>query len=159
MYFAPYFLARSERVERSQRADFQRFNAVLHVVHGAGRRGEMKNVIHAAHVIGLIHVLLHKLKARLILQVVNVAQAAGKQIVHAHNVIAFRQQRIAQMRPHKSRSARHQYPHRRFSLSSNLSSCLLERADRKSKDKQKSALVQPFYRSPAPCCSLLLPPQ
>ena len=62
----------------------------------------------------LIDVLLRKLKARFVLQVLNVAQAAGQQIVHAYYAVAFTKQRIAKVRSHKSRSACHQYPHRSF---------------------------------------------
>src|SRR5947209_20268083 len=74
----------------------------------------MEHIIHAAYVVRLVHVLLHKLKARFILQMVNVAHAAREQVVHTDNVVALSQQRITQMRPNKSCSACHQYAHKKF---------------------------------------------
>src|ERR1051325_3892418 len=89
-------------MEGAKRAYLQRLNPVLHVIDRTGRRGEMQDVVHGAQVVRLVHVLPGELKARLVLQVRDVTQAAGQQVVDTDHLMAFRQKRIAKVRADKA---------------------------------------------------------
>src|SRR6266705_940744 len=84
---------------------------MLHVIHWAGRRSKMENVIHRPQVVGFIHILSDEFKSGVTLQVRDVAHAAGNEIVHAHHAMALSQKRITKMRSDKPCAARHQYTH------------------------------------------------
>src|ERR1051326_6960707 len=97
-------------MQRAERTGFQRLNAVLHVVHGAGRTGKVENVVHLAAIEWLVDIQLAELKSRIPAQMLQVGSLAGDQVVDRKNVIPFRQQRVAQVRAKKSCTPRDQRP-------------------------------------------------
>ena len=84
---------------------------MFQVVDGAGGRSEVKNVIDLAEVKRPAHILFPKLETRLVTQVGDVLQAAGKKIVGADHGVILCQQRIAKMRAEKPGPARYQHTH------------------------------------------------
>ena len=103
--FRAVFVRDVERVKSSERADFQRGDAVNGVVDGTGGAGEVKNVIDVAHVEGFANVFFYKLETRIILQMGEVGAAAGEQVVDDNDAPAFGEQGIAEMGSEKSGAA------------------------------------------------------
>ncbi len=105
-----------ERVKGAVGADFQRGDAVLHVVHRAGGRSEVEDVIHLAVIEGLVHVLLAEFEASVVAEMFEIVRAAGEEIIHRDHVMAVAEQRFTEMRAEESGAAGHECAHRRYSL-------------------------------------------
>ena len=71
----------------------------------------MENVVDFAAIKGLTDVLLEKFEARFVAEMSNVLRSSRQQVVDAHYRMTFAQQRIAQMRSDKTRSACYEYTH------------------------------------------------
>src|ERR1051326_4039723 len=99
-------------MKRSERADLQGLNTMLHVINRACRRGEMKDVVNRTCIVRPVHVEFKELKGRLFFQMRDVAQTSSQEIVHANHMMALRQKRVAQMRADETRTARNQNPHK-----------------------------------------------
>ncbi len=99
------FLRDIERVKCADRPDLQRGDAVDSVVHGAGRAGEVKNVIDLAHVEGLANILVDEFQPRVVGKMGKVGKAAGEQVIDDDHAPAFAEQGIAEMRAEKSGTA------------------------------------------------------
>src|SRR5207302_514276 len=84
---------------------------MIEVVYGTCGRSKVEDVIYRACVVGLVDVLLNKLKPRFVLQMFNVAGTASDEIVYTNYVMAFRHQRITEMRADKSCTASYQNSH------------------------------------------------
>ena len=52
------------------------------------------------------HVVMDKLEVRIILEVGNVLQGTGSQVVHADDPVAFEKESLAEMTPYKPRPSR-----------------------------------------------------
>jgi hypothetical protein len=98
-----------QRVQRARRAHEQSLHPEPHIIRRAGRRGEVVHVIHTPQIEGLADVSFLQPESRLVLQVGEVGEPAGRQIVHAQHAMAFGQQRIAKVRTQKSRSSRNEH--------------------------------------------------
>ncbi len=94
-----------ERVKGSERADFERGDAVHAVVNRAGRAGKVKDVVDFAHVERLANIFLDKFETRIVAQVLEVGAASGEQIVDDDHAPAFAEQGVAQMRSQETGAA------------------------------------------------------
>jgi hypothetical protein len=63
-----------------------------------------RNVVYLSGVERRADILLQKFEAGLVVEMGDVLHPSGQQVVGADDGVAFSQQRIAQMRPDKSRS-------------------------------------------------------
>jgi hypothetical protein len=84
-----------EGVEGAERSNLESGDAVVAVVHGAGRAGEVKNVVDFADIERLADIFFDKFEARLVAEVGDVREPAGEQIVDDDHIPAFGQQGIA----------------------------------------------------------------
>ena len=81
-----------------ERADLEGLDRVVQVVDRARRRGEVQDGVQApGHVDELGHVLVDEVELRLGGQVLDVAQRAGDQVVHADHLVAFGQEAIGEV--------------------------------------------------------------
>ena len=72
------FFCQLQRVKGALGADFQGGNAMGHVVHRAGGRGEMINLVHAAKVKGTADIALDKFEFRFTRKMLQVVSTAGQ---------------------------------------------------------------------------------
>ena len=96
----------AERVVGAERADLQRGDRVGEVVGGAGRAGEVENVVDCA-VDGdrLGDIVLDELEAGIRGEVVDVLERAGQEVIHANDFVPFGQEPFAKVGTHKAGSA------------------------------------------------------
>jgi hypothetical protein len=71
---------------------------VDHVIHRAGRAGEVEDIIYFADVEGLANVFVYKLESRIISEMVKIGEAPGEQVIDDNHVPAFTKQGITEMR-------------------------------------------------------------
>ena len=84
-----------EGVDGAGGADQQGFDAEAHVVDGAGGRGEVEDVVDLAEIEGLADVLLDEAEARLVLEMSEVGEIAGAEVIDADDGVAFGEQSVA----------------------------------------------------------------
>jgi hypothetical protein len=72
----------------------------------------LEDEIHRADVIRLVDINFPEFEPRFAIQVADVASAAGKQVVHANDMMSVRKKRIAQMGADESGAAGYQYTHK-----------------------------------------------
>jgi hypothetical protein len=65
------------------------------VIHRAGGRGEVENVLYLAAIEGLADVLLVELEARFAAQVIHIGGVSREQVVYGRYGMAFRQEGVA----------------------------------------------------------------
>src|SRR5262249_25497355 len=83
---------------RAERADLECWDRVAEVVHGAGRRGEVQNVVYRSvdqERIG--DVVVEQAEARIAAQVIDVRESPGDQVIDADDFMALGQEAIAEM--------------------------------------------------------------
>src|SRR5215472_9874996 len=97
-----------QRVQRSGRAHTQRFDAQPHVVHGARRRGKVEDVLDLPYVEGLADIDLLKAKLRLAVKMAQIREVPRREVVDAHDLATFSQQRVTQVRSQKPGRTRYQ---------------------------------------------------
>src|SRR5947208_15736329 len=76
------------------------------VIDWTGGRSEVEDVVNRLvdfHVLG--NIVAQEDEARIIAQVIDVAEATGYEVIDANNVVAVGQKALAQVRTHKARSA------------------------------------------------------
>src|SRR5262245_20108011 len=76
-------LRQFEQIEDTNRSDLQSLNPMLHVINRTSRRGEIKYVVNTSRIKLGTDILLEKLKSRLPLQVFEIMQTTGNEIVDA----------------------------------------------------------------------------
>src|SRR5262249_50657247 len=69
------FTRQIKRIKHTQRSNLERLDAVLHVIHRTGGRGEIEDVIYRTTIIWLGDVELPKLKSRFVLEMSDVAHS------------------------------------------------------------------------------------
>src|ERR1044071_6777203 len=89
----------------------QRLDAILHVIDGAGGRGEIEDVVELAAVERSADILLEEFEARLVCKVRDVVARSGEQVVDAENRLSLRQEGIAEMGAEKTSTAGDEYAH------------------------------------------------
>ncbi len=90
-------LRQAERLVRAERADLQRLDRQLEVVHRAGGAGPVQHVVHrAVHLDVVRDVVADELEVA-IAQVRDVGQVSGQQVVDAHHRVAAVEQGLGQM--------------------------------------------------------------
>jgi hypothetical protein len=78
------------------------------VVDRAGGAGEVEYEVDMADVEGLANVVFYKFEARIILQMVNIREPAGEQIIDRDHAPTFAEKSVAEMRSEKSGAAGNQ---------------------------------------------------
>src|SRR5260370_33287662 len=82
-------LREAERVVGDERAALERLNRILQIVHGAGRRREVKHIVHRRGDLDWLRDVMFLIpKARIAPEMFDVRQRAGDEIVDAHHFVA-----------------------------------------------------------------------
>lgn len=83
----------------AMRTHFQGLYGHLQVIDRAGRRGEMQDIVQfARYVDKLGDIVVVVLEVFLLKQVFDVVEAAGEQVVHADDLVAFGEKAVAEVR-------------------------------------------------------------
>src|ERR1035438_9497788 len=78
------------------------------VIYWAGRTREVKDIVERAPVHRFANILLDELEARIVLQVGEVLEPSGQEIVSCQHAVSVGQQSVAQMRAEKTCSSGYQ---------------------------------------------------
>jgi hypothetical protein len=105
------FLCDFKTVQRADRTDSQRLDAMLQVIDGARRRREVKDVVDLSGIEWQANIVLEELKLPVVRQVREVLHVASQQVVGTNYRVSLRQHRVAQVRAEESRAAGYQYSH------------------------------------------------
>src|SRR5262249_892583 len=96
------FLPDPESVERSERPAPPGVDSVKAIIDRTGGACEMEHVIDLARIEWITDIFLDELEARLIAQMFDIRDATRDQAVDDHNLPAFGEQRVGEMRSEKT---------------------------------------------------------
>ena len=101
-----FFFRQAQAIVGAMSADFQRLNRHLQVVDRAGRAGKMQDVIELSRYVDeLGDVVVVILEVLFFEQVFDIIEAAGEQVVHADDLVAFGEKAVAEVGAEKAGSA------------------------------------------------------
>ena len=105
---APETLGQAQHVDGAMHAGLGRLHGIVLIVDRRGRAGEIVDLVDL-DIERKRHVVAHQLEARMADQMLDVALAAGEEIVDANDVVAVGNQAIAQVRAEKAGTAGDQH--------------------------------------------------
>src|SRR6185437_4037833 len=82
------FLCDFQGMQGSQSADFQGFDSMDHVIHRAGRRSKVENIIDLGALERAIYIKLEKFEISFAAERFDVGETAGEKIINRNNRIA-----------------------------------------------------------------------
>src|SRR5207237_660792 len=102
----------AERLVGPERADFERLNGVVEVVHRARRTRKVEHAVERTLDLDKVRdVVQHELKAGMLTEVGEVGGVTGEEIVHSDDAVTLFQQPVTQMRPEKPRGSGYEDAH------------------------------------------------
>jgi hypothetical protein len=99
------FARQVENISGSLGADIERLRTEPRVIGGAGRGGEVEQIIHSSQVEREANVLLHQGEAGVMAQTGQVGSTPGGEIVHPDYLVALGKKGLAQVRAEKAGGA------------------------------------------------------
>lgn len=96
-------------------ADAEGFDAEAGIVDGAGRGSEVEDVVDRAEVEGLDDVLLDEVEAGLVLEVAEIVEGAGAEVVDADDGVVIGQQGIGEVGAEEASCSCYKYAHKPLS--------------------------------------------
>jgi hypothetical protein len=110
--FRVHALGEAQYVDRTVDARLRRLHRVELIVDGRGRAGEVVDLVYL-DIEREGDVMAHQFETRLLQEVGDVVLPAGEKIIDTQNILALRDEPLAQVRAEESGAARHQDPLRR----------------------------------------------
>ena len=89
-HLAAQTLGKPKYIDRTMNGRFGGLDRIVLIVHRRCRTGQVVNLVHF-HIERESHVVTHELKARMIVELINVSLATGEQIVSTQHIVPLLQ--------------------------------------------------------------------